>query len=224
MKIVVHGEPLVLTPDRAVYRPASRRLYVADAHFGKAADFRRRGVPVPAGTTRDNLDRLDRLIARFDTHDIVFLGDFAHARVPGLYDRLRAWRQRHRGVQMRIVAGNHDRHAGAPPAELDIETIAGAAADPPFELRHAPQPAAGAFGLAGHVHPCFVLRGPGRDLLRLPCYWLTASDLVLPAFGAFTGGFEVMPAGGERIFVIADDAVVDVRGPSGSEPGREDAG
>lgn len=211
---------MILTSDRAVYRPSTQRLYVADVHFGKAAVFRRRGVPVPAGTTHDNLARLDRLIARHAVREIVFLGDFAHARVPGLFERLRAWRFRHRALRMHVVAGNHDRHAGTPPPDLDIETSADALSDPPFVLRHIPAPDAAPFGLAGHVHPCFVLRGRGRDTMRLPCFWMTANDLVLPAFGAFTGGFEIAPAACDRVFVIADDRVFEV-GPPARMTGAE---
>lgn len=211
MKICVQGEPVILSSDRAVYRPSSQRLYVADVHFGKAAAFRHRGVPVPAGTTHDNLNRLDVLIAAHPVREIVFLGDFAHARMPGLFDRLRAWRYRHRALRMQLVAGNHDRHAGSPPPDLDIEAIPGDLPDPPFVLRHVPAAKAAPFGIAGHIHPCYVLRGRSREAMRLPCFWMTRHDLILPAFGAFTGGFAITPSAQDRVFVIADDSVMEIR-------------
>ncbi|TXD50975.1 DEAD/DEAH box helicase, partial [Ralstonia sp. TCR112] len=45
------GETVWLLPERALWWPVQRMLMVADAHFGKAATFRARGVPVPAGST-----------------------------------------------------------------------------------------------------------------------------------------------------------------------------
>jgi DNA ligase-associated metallophosphoesterase len=204
---------LLLAAERAVYRPSVRRLYVADVHFGKAAAFRGRGVPVPAGTTRENLARLDGLIADYAPIELVFLGDFAHARVAGLYERLRPWRERHRDVGMRIVRGNHDARAGEPPGELGIELIellVGPSPDPPFVLRHEPSQSADGFGLAGHLHPCFSLHGRAHEALRLPCFWLNASGLVLPAFGAFTGGMEIQPLEQDRVFVIAETRVLEV--------------
>ena len=58
----VAGERLVLLPQKAVYWPRERMLAIADIHFGKAAAFRSFGIPVPRGTTTENLDALDALI------------------------------------------------------------------------------------------------------------------------------------------------------------------
>jgi len=49
------------------------------------------------------------------------------------------------------------------------------------------------------------------DALRLPCFVLGEQGMILPSFGAFTGGHAVKPAPGERIFVTSGDAVHSVR-------------
>lgn len=49
--IALHGERIDLLPERAAWWPAARTLFVADAHLGKAAVFRARGLPVPEATT-----------------------------------------------------------------------------------------------------------------------------------------------------------------------------
>ena len=63
MRVVLGDEPLTLLASRAALWDARRWLIVADAHFGKAAAFRARGVPVPRGTTLETLARLDAAIA-----------------------------------------------------------------------------------------------------------------------------------------------------------------
>jgi metallophosphoesterase superfamily enzyme len=66
----------------------------------------------------------------------------------------------------------------------------------------------GAYVLAGHVHPCAVLVGRGRQRERLPCFWLGERTGVLPAFGEFTGCAEVTPSEGDAVWVVAGDEVM----------------
>jgi uncharacterized protein len=185
---------LWLLPQRAVWWPAARMAFVADVHFGKAATFRRAGQPVPHGTTTDNLVRLDEVLALTGADHLVFLGDFLHARsgaAPALWQQLAPWRQGHAGVAMTLVRGNHDLHAGDPPALLNIALV-----DEPWQPMlgaellacHHPQTVPGSTVLAGHWHPTVTLRGLARDTLRAPCFAWHAGLLVLPSFGAFTGG------------------------------------
>jgi DNA ligase-associated metallophosphoesterase len=209
--ITIAGETLELCAERAAYWPRRRTLLVADPHFGKAATFRALGVRVPRGTTEGAVARLDRLVARLAPARIDFLGDFLHAR-EGRNDEtfrvLAEWRARHGGVAMRLVRGNHDKRAGDPPSDVGIECVDGPVLEPPFALAHHPTHVAGSYVLAGHVHPCAVLVGRGRQRERLPCFWLGAHTGVLPAFGDFTGCAEVTPAEGDALWVVADDEVM----------------
>ena len=79
MDIEVGGALLRLLPQRAALLPDHGTLLVADAHIGKAVSFRRLGVPVPHGTTAENLARLDDLLAATAARRIVFLGDLLHS-------------------------------------------------------------------------------------------------------------------------------------------------
>jgi DNA ligase-associated metallophosphoesterase len=208
---VVRGEELQLFAERAGYWVRRSTLLVADPHFGKAATFRAAGIPVPRGTTADGLSRLDALLARTGASRIVFLGDFLHARegrAPATLDALRVWRDSHGDVEMLVVRGNHDRHAGDAPPELGIPTIDGPVVEPPFVLAHHPAVSDAGYVFAGHLHPSVDLTGPGRQHARLPCFWLGAAGAVLPAFGDFTGLSAVTPAVGDRVFVVAGSEVV----------------
>ena len=75
----VAGEKLVLLAERAVYWPARKALFIADFHLGKAASFRRLGIPLPVGTTAENVRRLDRAIEKTGATQVIFLGDFLHS-------------------------------------------------------------------------------------------------------------------------------------------------
>ena len=105
------------------------------------------------------------------------------------------------------MRGNHDAHAGDPPAALGVRVVDGPLRIGPWALVHEPQTVPGAYALAGHVHPCAVLSGRGGDRLRLPCFHFGAQVGVLPAFGPFTG-MHALPAGaGDQRFVVAGDQV-----------------
>ena len=209
------GERLVLLPQRAAFLPAHRTLLIADAHIGKAVSFRRLGVPVPEATTAGTLARLDAALAGSGAQCIVFLGDLlhsAHAHAAATLAAVQRWRERHAQIELRLVRGNHDRHAGDPPAGWNVVCV-----DEPLRLgglalKHHPDAEPGAYVLAGHVHPCVVVGGRAHDRLRLPCFHFGAAVGLLPAFGEFTGMHAVARAPGDRVFVLQGEQVVPLPG------------
>jgi DNA ligase-associated metallophosphoesterase len=212
--IDIAGETLMLLAERAAYWARESTLLVADPHFGKAAAFRASGVPVPRGTTTATLARLDSAIEHTSARRVVFLGDFLHAREGRAAETLRTineWRRRRSAIEMLLVRGNHDARAGDPPAELDIRCVDGPAAEAPFVFAHHPEPSGEGYVVAGHIHPGVRLTGGAREHVRLPCFWFGASIAVLPAFGEFTGLADVDVAPADRVWVVADGAVVRVR-------------
>lgn len=216
----VAGEELELCAERGVFWRRRKMLLVADPHFGKGAAFRSLGVPVPKGTTNGTLARLDALISRTAPEEVVFLGDFLHARSgrnTTTFDALSRWRASHAAIRMRIVRGNHDHNAGDPPAEIGIESTEGPTPEPPFALAHHPVVSELGYVLAGHLHPCALLTGAAGQRKRLPCFWFRPGVGVLPAFGDFTGQAEVRAREGDRVWVIAEHEILSV-GPI--SPGR----
>ena len=196
---------LRLLARKAAFEPDLGLLLVADAHLGKAVSFRRLGVPVPAGSTDDGLGRLGLLLASSGARGIVFLGDLLHsvrAQGPATRAALAAWRQRHAGLDLTLVRGNHDRHAGDPPAALGVRCVDGPLRLGPWALVHHPGPVPGAYALAGDVHPGVVLAGRARDRLRLPGIHFGPAIGLLPAFGAFTGLQVVPRQPGDRVFAV----------------------
>ena len=218
------GEPLQALGDRALYWPARNRLLVADLHLGKGDVFRRAGIAVPRGGTAQDLARLDALLAATGARELWVLGDLVHGPVPDaawLAD-WQAWRDRQAELRVTVVAGNHDRAlAGAAPASalLGVELLPAVLRDGPFVLRHDPArgdvevgtgdggngDAGNGLVLCGHLHPVFALPGMAR---RWPGFWHRPGVLVLPAFSAFTGGWRVALAPGERALLCVDGGIV----------------
>ncbi len=203
-----------LLPQRALYWAEEQTLFVADLHLGKADVFHTRGIPIPGGVTGDDLNRLADLLTTTGATRLVILGDLFHARAshsPAVGEALAAWRARFpaEALQVLLVDGNHDRHAGPPAAALAI-TLCGARAQVgPFTCVHIPPAQAQGLTLCGHVHPVALLHEGGRAL-KLPCFHKQGNVLTLPAFSIFTDGGRIRSRAGDSVWVIAGSAVVQV--------------
>ena len=210
LEIVAGGARLQLLPERAAYLPEHRTLLIADAHIGKAVSFRKLGVPVPAGTTAETLRRLDTLLSVTGATHMVFLGDLLHsvrARAADTVAAVARWRAAHPALQLTLVRGNHDRHAGDPPADWGVACVNEPFALAGLALCHHPDTPADRYVLAGHVHPAATIGGRSRERLRLPCFHFGPTVGVLPAFGEFTG-MHTLPHGPlDRVYVSSGEHV-----------------
>lgn len=213
-----HGERLVLDGRGALGWSARGMVIITDPHFGKDAHFRKQGIPVPAGPLYRDLERLSAIVRDHRATHLRVLGDFFHgadgARARDTLGGLTRWRGEHLKLQIDLVLGNHDQHAGLPPAELGIECIEGDLSDSPFIFRHYPPTAlepssTAAACMAGHIHPAIVLND-GATTLRCRCFLFQARVALLPAFGSFTGSATIRPQVGDRIFAINGESIVEV--------------
>jgi uncharacterized protein len=211
LETTVAGERVVMLPERALWLPEHATLIVADLHWGKAAAFRAAHVPVPMGTTSSDLARLSSALDSTAATNLLVLGDLLHARA-GRHDEtfrtIAEWRARHAPVVITLVRGNHDVHAGDPPAALDIRCTDEPRAVGAFIGVHEPEPHPNGYVLSGHLHPCITVRGRGRLSARLPAFVFGESIGILPAFSSFTGGGMYERDAGDRLFAIAGDEVV----------------
>lgn len=213
--IIVRGEQLLLHPHRAVPWPRRKAVIVADTHFGKSSFFGRHGIAVPAGSDVEGRARLSRLLRGSQAEFLFVLGDFLHAPI-ALNSRdgleLESWARDLAPAQVIVIAGNHDR--GAKPLS-SILWRQGELLEPPFRLIHEAGPREEQdehFTLSGHIHPVMKLRSSKRAL-RVPVFWHRPSGLALPSFGAFTGGYPVRAALGERLYAVGPDSVTPMPSP-----------
>ncbi len=204
--IDVAGTQLLCLWQRMLFWPEQRTLFVADVHLGKAASFRAAGVPLPSGHSGVDLDRITTLLTAHEATRLVILGDMVHTRASytqALDRHFRAFRASHRDVDVVLVRGNHDRHAGDAPTEWQLRIVSEPYLLGPFACCHEPGMANGTgYELAGHLHPALRLQ-TGREGVTLPCFWQHASGIVLPAFGSLTGNFTLRLKPAEGAVVIA---------------------
>ena len=199
------GVQLELLPERALWAPAERLLLLADLHLGKAEAFQASGIPLPSDGDLGNLNRLLALAHGLQPARVIVLGDMIHNRL-GLSGPLRQKLlalPELLGCPLQLVGGNHDR--GSWLEQLPALPSLGCGA---LWLSHEPEVAPGEqLNICGHLHPVALLGGRG-DRLRLPCFALDQRQrrLLLPAFGALTGGHPC-PAGLQR-WAVAEGAVL----------------
>jgi DNA ligase-associated metallophosphoesterase len=92
------------------------------------------------------------------------------------------------------VQGNHDPD---PPDGLGGEAVESFVAGP-LTFRHQADPAA-SNEISGHHHPKAAIPARGTAITR-PCFVTDARRVVMPAFGAYTGGMDVREPGIARLF------------------------
>lgn len=203
------GERLMLDPAGFVAWPAQRLLAVADLHLEKGSHFAARGSLVPPYDTKETLERLALGLRRWRPARLVLLGDSFHdgggsarlaAADAAALHRLLA------GIEAIWVLGNHD--------PVAPEALPGAATEEhrigPLVFRHIAKPGA-AGELSGHFHPKATAPTRAGGVTR-PCFLADARRLLLPSFGAYTGGLDIgdpaiaalFPRGG-RAFLLGRD-------------------
>ena len=177
------------TPCGALLHVESKSLVVADLHLEKGSFFARHGQMIPPYDSRETLARLTRAVASTGARTVYALGDNYHdsAGEARLEDEAAATlRALTASVRMVWVTGNHDpdvvgAHGGVVVAEAHLDGIA---------LRHQAEGNSLAAEISGHFHPKWhgTLRGKA---IRRPCFVRSAGTpprLILPAYGAYTGG------------------------------------
>ncbi|MCU0890287.1 MAG: ligase-associated DNA damage response endonuclease PdeM [Sandarakinorhabdus sp.] len=183
------GEDFMLQPCGALWWPAAETLFVADLHLEKASHFASRGWLLPPHASAETLAALIDVVEATGARRLVCLGDSFHdAGGPDrlLPDARRALSLMTRNLDWWWITGNHDADAAA---VLGGRVMAEGRIGP-LVLRHEADPADPAPELSGHFHPKLVVRHRGRQISRR-CLAMSATKLILPAFGTFTGGLAV---------------------------------
>lgn len=170
--------------DGSLWYPAARILCVSDLHLGKSERIARRGgALLPPYETRETLWRLEEAVATTDPAEVICLGDSFDdlGAAKSVSDETRATLARlQAGREWIWIEGNHDPGpvdlGGSHMAEIQRSALT---------FRHIAQPLRAVSGeISGHYHPKATLRGVGRR----PCFLLDKARLIMPAFGAYTGG------------------------------------
>jgi len=188
--VSVCGKPFIADQSGALYVPEEKTLIVADLHLEKGSAHASRGIMLPPYDTRQTLLRLAKVIDRLDADTVIALGDSFHD--GGAAERIAAEdlqilkiiQEDRRWIW---VTGNHD--------PVISEAFGGERVDQyvlgGITLRHEPRLGRITHEIAGHMHPAARVSIYGTSLRR-PCFVSNGLRLILPAFGAFTGGLNVL--------------------------------
>jgi DNA ligase-associated metallophosphoesterase len=185
----LNGTRAVLRASAALWLPKSKTLCAGDLHLEKGSAYAARGQMLPPYDTHETLSRLEAEAEALSPEVIVLLGDSFHdagaearmdpdaaARIVRLaYNRTLVW-----------IVGNHDEDG---PRTLPGEVVSNVALED-LVLTHEPLPGAKPGEVAGHLHPCARVSAFGRAV-RARCFATDGERMVLPAFGAFTGGLSL---------------------------------
>ena len=192
----IAGVTLLADLSGALFWEEQSLLVVSDLHLEKGSSFAARGVLLPPYDTIATLSRLAAVVARHDPRVVIALGDSFHDRTA--HERLSpADREAITALQVRRdwiwISGNHD---PALPSDLG-GSVASEVAIGPIVFRHEPTGSVGE--IAGHLHPKARVATRARWLERR-CFASDGERVVMPSFGAYTGGLSIRDDAFSKIF------------------------
>lgn len=198
-----------LSAQRAIYWEAQKSLILSDLHFGKTGHFRKAGIAVPQAVFKEDLQRLVSLIQFFGPERIIAVGDLFHSQANLELDLFKRWRGDFSSLDFHLVKGNHDilKNEWYEAANLTVTEGVLQVGNIYFSHEDCSE-AEGAFTFCGHLHPGVVIHGFGKQTLRLPCFYFSPKQCILPAFSRFTGTANVQPKREDTVFAIAEDALI----------------
>jgi uncharacterized protein len=197
--LVVGGAQVRALACGALWWGEQRVLVVSDLHLEKASSYAARGQMLPPYDTRATLARLARQLDALQPHTVISLGDSFHdrgARPRMAADDVAQVRRMTSACDWVWIEGNHD---PKPPEDLggrmEAELAIGA-----LTFRHIPVAGPAPGEVAGHLHPCARVVGRGGRTVRARCFATDGERLVMPAYGALTGGLNVLDAAFAPLF------------------------
>ena len=194
----INGVELVTDASGITYWPAEDTLLVADLHLEKGSSFARRGMLIPPYDTKVTLRRLTQCLDKWQPKRVIALGDSFHdaqASERLSAENLATLKSLMRNRDWVWITGNHD---PIPPVGLGGDVIE-CLRQGNLVLLHEPQENCEAGEISGHLHPKAMLFRRGRRVSR-SCFAADQKRMIMPSFGAYTGGLNVFDAAFENLF------------------------
>ncbi len=186
----LNGADLMADPSGALWWPDRALLAVADLHLEKGSSFAQRGTPLPPYDTLATIERLEAVVARLRPAQVIALGDSFHdPEAASRIDPVAAARLARLvgGVAWTWIVGNHDPDPRGPwGGDCGTDLRVG-----PLTFRHEAVPGRAAGEVSGHFHPKASVRLRDQRI-SARCFVADGARLILPAFGAYAGGLDVM--------------------------------
>lgn len=211
LEIEINNQTFILHNTGSLYWVDKRMLLISDVHLGKISHFRKHGMALPTGAIFKNFTNLDLVVNYFNPEKICFLGDLFHSSINNEWQFFGNWVNTTTRPII-LIAGNHDIIDPMRYDELNIHVVSEWFIDG-FLLTHKPEEREGAFNFAGHIHPAVQLMGGGRQFLKLSCFFRSSNQMILPAFGEFTGTYVLQPQNDDIVYVVTKEGIIMVQNP-----------
>lgn len=189
LPFTLNGVTLLADSSGALIWPERRTLIVSDLHFEKGSAFAARGVPLPPYDTAATLDRLGAVLEQHQPERVISLGDGFHDQAAPRRvseEALARIQKLTSAVDLTWITGNHD----PAPDPIWGGKIAADIVLGPLVFRHEAATGPGTGEVSGHFHPRARVKLRGKTASGR-CFVTDGVRLMLPSFGAFTGGLDV---------------------------------
>lgn len=200
-----------LNSQKVAYLPKHKVMLIADLHIGKLTHFRNAGIAIPTDGEYTNFTRLQSLIDTYRPKKVVFLGDLFHSKESKTWEGFRLFLHNNDTLSFVLVLGNHDVFIDQQfQSEKNFKIIKNCLIGN-YILTHEPLDKSkieeGLVNVCGHIHPAVLLHGKGRQKLRINCFHFGRNQVVMPAFGEFTGSFIMDTSKGDIIVGVTNDEI-----------------
>ncbi|MCK8479837.1 ligase-associated DNA damage response endonuclease PdeM [Psychroserpens algicola] len=185
--INLQSEDLILNSLRGLYWEKHDALIISDLHIGKSGHFRKHGIQITSNVQTSDLKRLSFLISHYRIRQLLVVGDLFHAEMNLDMHEFNQWRLAHADVEIILIKGNHDRLNPEIYQNFNITCRNKDLLIDPFRFVHEPYSETDVFSISGHLHPGISIQLKGQPRIKLPCFQVSKSYLILPAFSLFTG-------------------------------------
>ena len=208
IKKIIKEQQFIFDHRKAIYWEDNSSLILSDVHVGKLNHFQKNGIPIPSDGSKENLINIKNLIHEYDPNHVYILGDLFHSSYNKEWDDWIIYFSKS-NVEFTLILGNHDQYDSKKLCDSNITLVNELIIDP-FLFTHYPEKEFDQFNICGHVHPAVKLRGLGRQYMKLNCFCITDNQLILPAFGTFTGSHMLKPNKTDHIICMTSDGLFEL--------------
>ena len=208
IKKKIKGQQFIFDYRKAIYWEDTSSLILSDVHVGKLNHFQKNGIAIPSDGSRNNLINIKSLVNEDDPDQVYILGDLFHSSYNKEWDDWLVYFSKS-NTKFALILGNHDQNDSKKLWNSNI-TVVDQLTKGPFLFTHYPQHEIDQFNICGHVHPAVKLRGLGRQYMKLNCFYISDNQLILPAFGIFTGSHILKPNKTDHVICLTSDGLFEL--------------
>jgi len=208
--IQIKDNLISLYPEKFLYIEKDHLVIVSDLHIGKIDHFRNSGIPLPYQSSQQTMSNLEKILHSIPVSEVFFLGDLFHSTLNESFIHFQNFIARNTKINFTLILGNHDKYPLNLYSKMGL-TVVNNIIHNNLIFTHEPIENYAdneLYNICGHIHPALVLKGKGRQSLRLPCFYFDKHQGILPSFGYFTGSYTITPKLGSKVFFIADGKII----------------